>query len=120
MTAIFSKLEIPQTLAAGAGLGNTDQRVLDSFVNCGMADRGEVIDEMALVNALKRVRSAVLVWTFLTANLISIRHFLECKNAVLLPLLGSATFETRNAMGLRVMNNLDDFFSGKAPKDWVA
>jgi aspartate aminotransferase-like enzyme len=35
---IFSKLEIPNTLAAGPGPGNTDQRVLDSFVNCGLAD----------------------------------------------------------------------------------
>lgn len=38
MTSIFPKLEIPNTLAAGPGPGNTDQRVLDSFVNCGLAD----------------------------------------------------------------------------------
>jgi len=87
MTAIFSKLEIPQTLAAGAGLGNADQRVLDSFVNCGMADRGEVIDETTLVNALKRVRSAVLVWIFLTANLISIRHFWSVRTQCFCPSL---------------------------------
>ncbi len=36
--SIFSKLEIPNTLAAGPGPGNTDQRVMDSFVNCGLAD----------------------------------------------------------------------------------
>ncbi|MEH6360043.1 MAG: aminotransferase class V-fold PLP-dependent enzyme [Amylibacter sp.] len=35
---IFPKLEIPDTLAAGPGPGNTDQRVLNSFINAGMAD----------------------------------------------------------------------------------
>ena len=35
---IFPKLEIPNTLAAGPGPGNTDQRVLQAFTNAGMAD----------------------------------------------------------------------------------
>lgn len=38
MTAIFPKLDIPDTLAAGPGPGNTDARVLASFANAGMAD----------------------------------------------------------------------------------
>lgn len=36
--AIFPKLEIPETLAAGPGPGNTDPRVLASFANAGLAD----------------------------------------------------------------------------------
>ena len=35
---IFSKLEIPQTIAAGPGPGNTDERVLAAFSNAGLAD----------------------------------------------------------------------------------
>ncbi|MBI6628555.1 aminotransferase class V-fold PLP-dependent enzyme [Pontibaca salina] len=35
---IFPQLEIPQTLAAGPGPGNTDPRVLDRFASAGMAD----------------------------------------------------------------------------------
>ena len=35
---IFSKLEIPQTIAAGPGPGNTDERVLAAFANAGLAD----------------------------------------------------------------------------------
>ena len=35
---IFPKLEIPETLAAGPGPGNTDPRVLQSFANAGLAD----------------------------------------------------------------------------------
>lgn len=35
---IFSQLEIPQTIAAGPGPGNTDARVLARFAQAGMAD----------------------------------------------------------------------------------
>jgi aspartate aminotransferase-like enzyme len=35
---IFPKLEIPQTIAAGPGPGNTDERVLAAFSNAGLAD----------------------------------------------------------------------------------
>ena len=42
-----------------------------------------------------------------------------CDNAVLLPHLGSATFETREAMGFRVIENLQDFFAGRTPRDRV-
>ena len=37
-TSIPSKLQIPETLAAGPGPGNTDARVLASFANAGLAD----------------------------------------------------------------------------------
>ncbi|KAB7615980.1 alanine--glyoxylate aminotransferase family protein [Amylibacter sp. SFDW26] len=36
--SIFPQLEIPDTLAAGPGPGNTDERVLQAFTNAGMAD----------------------------------------------------------------------------------
>ncbi len=36
------------------------------------------------------------------------------------PHLGSATRETREAMGFRVLDNLMDFFGGKTPRDRVA
>jgi lactate dehydrogenase-like 2-hydroxyacid dehydrogenase len=36
-----------------------------------------------------------------------------------LPHLGSATVETRDAMGFRALDNLDAFFSGKTPRDRV-
>jgi alanine-glyoxylate transaminase/serine-glyoxylate transaminase/serine-pyruvate transaminase len=38
LTDIFPRLEIPETLAAGPGPGNTDARVLASFANAGLAD----------------------------------------------------------------------------------
>lgn len=34
--------------------------------------------------------------------------------------LGSATRKTREAMGFRVIDNRDDFFEGRSPRDKVA
>lgn len=45
---------------------------------------------------------------------------LAAPNTVLLPHLGSATLETRTAMGMRVADNLDRFFDGEPPIDRVA
>ena len=45
---------------------------------------------------------------------------LGADNLVLLPHLGSATRETREAMGFRVLDNLMDFFDGRVPRDRVA
>ena len=38
MTKIFPQLDIPETLAAGPGPGNTDPRVLERFAKTGVAD----------------------------------------------------------------------------------
>ena len=44
---------------------------------------------------------------------------LNLKNVFLLPHLGSATEETREAMGMRVFSNITAFFEGKEPPDRV-
>ena len=44
----------------------------------------------------------------------------ELDNTFLLPHIGSATRETRDAMGFRACDNLDAFFAGRAPGDRVA
>jgi len=41
-------------------------------------------------------------------------------NVFLMPHIGSATKETRDAMGFRALDNLDAIFSGKEPRDRVA
>ena len=38
-------------------------------------------------------------------------------NVVLLPHMGSSTAETRDAMGMRVVENLERFFAGEDPPD---
>jgi len=47
-------------------------------------------------------------------------RLLALPNVVLLPHLGSATTTSREAMGERVLANLDAFFRGLPPPDRVA
>ncbi len=48
------------------------------------------------------------------------QRYLTLENAFLMPHIGSATVETRNAMGFRALDNLDAIFSGREPADRIA
>ena len=82
--------------------------------------RGDIVDEEALVEALeaKRIAGAGLD-VFEREPRVSPR-LLNREDVVLLPHLGSATIETRVAMGLRVLENAKAFFAGDEPPDRVA
>ena len=43
--------------------------------------------------------------------------FSAYQNVFMLPHIGSATVETRDAMGFRALDNLDAFFAGQKPQD---
>jgi len=47
-------------------------------------------------------------------------RYREQWNAFLLPHIGSATRETRDAMGFRALDNLDAVVAGREPRDRVA
>jgi lactate dehydrogenase-like 2-hydroxyacid dehydrogenase len=82
--------------------------------------RGEVVDEAALATAL---RNRVIAGAGLDVYEHEPRvpqEFMDLENVVLLPHLGSATLETRVAMGMRVAENLERFFAGLEPGDRVA
>lgn len=81
--------------------------------------RGEVINEHALAQALMfdTIGGAALD-VFDGEPRIS-PDLMQCDNLVMLPHLGSATREAREAMGFRVLDNLRDFFDGKDPRDRV-
>lgn len=82
--------------------------------------RGDVVDEPALVHALReRTIAGAALDVFEREPLVS-RELLDLDNVVLLPHLGSATEETRVAMGNRAVDNLAAFFGGGAPRDRVA
>ena len=82
--------------------------------------RGPVVDEAALVAALSEKRIAAAGLDVYEAEPRVHPGLLQLENVVLLPHLGSATVETRTAMGMRVAANLDAFFSGQPLPDPVA
>ena len=77
--------------------------------------RGPVVDDEALIAALKsgKLQAAGLDVFEGEPNLSP--GYLDLPNAFLLPHLGSATVETRNAMGFCALDNLDAFFRGETP-----
>ncbi len=81
--------------------------------------RGPVIDDEALIGALKSGRLAAAGLDVFEGEPEINPGYRELANVYLLPHLGSATLETRNAMGFKALDNLDAFFAGKEPPDRV-
>lgn len=82
--------------------------------------RGDVVDEPALVQALKDGVIAGAGLDVFAKEPTVTEDLLSMENVVLLPHLGSATTETRVAMGLRSLGNLEEYFNDKEPGDRVA
>lgn len=81
--------------------------------------RGEVVDEVALVAALSQRRIAAAGLDVYRDEPCIQPALRTLENVVLLPHMGSATEETRVAMGLRVVANLDAIVAGQVPPDRV-
>lgn len=81
--------------------------------------RGDVVDEAALIAALEQgtIRGAGL--DVYEAEPTVPERLRALENVVLLPHLGSATEETRTAMGMKVVDNITAFFAGREPPDRV-
>jgi lactate dehydrogenase-like 2-hydroxyacid dehydrogenase len=82
--------------------------------------RGDVVDEAALVETLASKRIAGAGLDVFEREPQVTQALTAMDNVVLLPHLGSATTETRVAMGMRAFENLQLFFSGKPLRDRVA
>ena len=81
--------------------------------------RGDVVDEAALVEALAAGRLAGAGLDVYEKEPQITPALLTMENVVLLPHLGSATRETRVAMGRRAIENLRLFFSGSPLRDRI-
>ena len=83
--------------------------------------RGAIIDDGALIEALKSGKLAAAGLDVFNGEPDGIHGgYRELSNVFLLPHIGSATRETRDAMGFRALANLEAFFAGQEPGDRVA
>jgi len=82
--------------------------------------RGDLVDESALADALERGHLGAAGLDVFEREPAVSERLLALPNVVLLPHLGSATTTSREAMGERVLANLDAFFRGLPPPDRVA
>jgi len=82
--------------------------------------RGDVVDEPALVKALKDGVIAGAGMDVFAKEPTVIEDLLSMENVVMFPHLGSATTETRVAMGLCSLDNVKAFLNGEEPPNRVA
>ncbi len=83
--------------------------------------RGGVLDDQALINALKSGKLWAAGLDVFNGEPEDIHpDYRTLENVFLLPHIGSATEDTREAMGFRALDNLDAVFAGKEPGDRVA
>ena len=82
--------------------------------------RGPVIDELALIDALKSGRIFAAGLDVFETEPGPIRETLRTlPNAYCLPHIASATLESRAGMAMRVLSNIDAYFEKGAPNDRI-
>ena len=82
--------------------------------------RGAVVDDDALIAALQSRRLFAAGLDVFNGEPDIDPRYRELDNTFLLPHIGSATRETRDAMGFRALDNLDAIMAGREPLDRLA
>ena len=85
----------------------------------GNAARGDVVDDDAMVEAIKNGKVFAYGLDVYNGEPKIHPEYLKLKNIFLLPHLGSATKRTRWDMAYRATKNLVDFFDNKTPQDLI-
>jgi lactate dehydrogenase-like 2-hydroxyacid dehydrogenase len=116
----FLSIHCPAT-AETEGLLNADRIALlpHGAVVVNTA-RGPIIDDAALIDALRSGKLFAAGLDVYNNEPEIDPAYRDLDNVFLLPHVGSATFETRDAMGFRALDNLDAIVAGNAPGDRVA
>lgn len=109
------------TTAATRGIVNRDSlsRMRDGviIVNTG---RGDLVDDEALIEAARCGKVGAIGLDVFAGEPKLNPDYLKLPNAVLLPHIGSGTLETREAMGRKMLANLEAIATGSSPPDRVA
>ena len=113
----FLSLHCPATPET-TGLMNTEKfnQLPDGAILINTA-RGALIDEVALVQAIQSEKLAGAGLDCFAVEPGGNSAFSKYKNIFMLPHIGSATRDTRDAMGFRALDNLDAYFAGNTPQD---
>jgi gluconate 2-dehydrogenase len=117
--ADFVCLVVPLSTATEGLIGARELGLMKSSAILINLARGPVIDEPALIEALRQgqIRGAGL--DVYTREPLEASPLFELPNVVTLPHIGSATHETRYAMAERAVNNLIAALTGERPTDLV-
>ena len=83
------------------------------------AARGDIVDDDALIAAIESGKLAAIGLDVYANEPRLDERYRSLPNSFLMPHLGSATVETRDAMGFTALDNLDAFFAGNRPPNAV-
>lgn len=112
-------LHCPATAATRHLIGAAEFEAMRRSAYLINTARGDVVDEDALAAALAAGTIAGAGLDVYEREPTVHPGLLGRDDVVLLPHLGSATRETRDAMGMRAVANLDAYFAGSTPLDLV-
>ncbi|MGN8343598.1 2-hydroxyacid dehydrogenase [Pseudomonas sp. SMV71] len=117
--ADFVCLVVPLSDKTRHLIGQRELGLMKSSAILVNISRGPVVDELALINALQtnRIRGAGL--DVYEKEPLAESPLFQLKNAVTLPHIGSATFETRAAMADLAVDNLRSALMGERPQHLV-
>ena len=115
----FITLHVPLTDETEYMIGNDEIELMKNTAYLIHTARGKVIDDYALVAALKEGRLAGAALDVYEAEPELTEGMTELDNLLLLPHIGSASFETRDRMALLVVDNVLDVLAGKTPRTLV-
>ena len=115
----FLSINCPATPETKNLINKETLSYLEENTVIGNAARGDVVDDDAMVEALKNGKVFAYGLDVYNGEPKIHPEYLKLKNIFLLPHLGSATKRTMWDMAYRATKNLEDFFSGKKPQDQV-
>ncbi len=116
----FLSLHCPATPQTTGLIGEQALALLPPGAVLVNTARGALIRENDLIAALNTGHIAAAGLDCFAVEPGGNPGFAGFDNVFMLPHIGSATRETRDAMGFRALDNLDAFFAGAAPGDRVA
>jgi glyoxylate reductase len=115
LNADFVTLHVPLTPETKHMIGADELSLMKKTAYLINASRGPVVDEKALVEALRSKKIAGAGLDVFEAEPKVTPDLLHMENTVLVPHIGSATDETREAMVLRAVNNILAVIRGAVP-----